>query len=144
MWWSLLTEFFLVSSLSLLFVWQIENWGFLFRKLLFSITQQIDQKVTELDDFSLTNISSFLINTFLGLLVFGMSFFYLGVLRVLSKELVIGVTSVSAILIFLFFKRWQNFTWVRLQSFVIDNKFILVGLFLFFVFSVTFCFQANH
>jgi len=59
MWWPLLAEFFLVSSLSLLFVWQIENWGFLFRKLLFSITRQIDQKVTELDDFSLTNISSF-------------------------------------------------------------------------------------
>ena len=141
MWWPLLAEFFLVSSLSLLFVWQIENWGFLFRKLLFSITQQIDQKVTELDDFSLTNISSFLINIFLGLLVFGMSFFYLGVLRVLSKELVIGVTSVSAILIFLFFKRWQNFTWVRLQSFVIDNKFILVGLFLVLVLVLPFAFR---
>ncbi len=141
-WWSLLAEFFIVSSLSLLFIWQIENLGFLFRKFIFLTTQRVDKTIVNPENFYLSGVSVFSINLFLGLLVFGMSCFYLGVLRILSRELVIGVAALSSILIFLLFKRGRGFAWrLRLRFFVADNKFILIGLGLFFVLVLPFAFR---
>ncbi len=141
MWWYLLQEFLLVFTLSWLFVWQIENLGFLFRKFIFFLTRRVDKTIIHPENFYFGEISVVVINLFLGLLAFGMSFFYLGVFRILSKELVIGVTALSSILIFLLFKRWRDWTWANLRFFVTENKFILIGLGLFFVLVLPFAFR---
>ncbi len=133
----------MASFLSLFFIWQIENFGFLSRKIIFFLSKKIDKTKDTVKDKGNIKIdfSPFLINIFLGLLAFGMIFFFIGSLRILSKEIVLLMTLISSVCIFVFFKRWQEFSYSNLKSFFDENKFILLGVFLFFILTLPFTFR---
>jgi len=120
-------EFWLVFGLAVFFLWQVENLGFLIRLIIYKLASKLNLKIS----FNQNVFSDYFFNIFLGLLIFGMTFFWVGVLHLLSPNLVLLGTFLAAVSIFFKFKRWKNFDLKVLSNWIIENKFILIGCSIF-------------
>lgn len=132
-----LQEFLLTFPLTVLFLWQVENLGFLLVRAVKLVSVKTGRQLSWEPVFWNQHI----FQIFLGLLVFGMLFFGVGVARMLSREIVLGLTLIVSLSIFVIHRRWREYKLTSLRLFWNQNKANLLGVLLFFGLTFGFTFR---
>ncbi|MEI6728917.1 MAG: hypothetical protein WCK98_04705 [bacterium] len=112
-------NFIITLSLALTFLVIVENCGFLYIKLL----KWILKIQSEPKHF----VNGITVNILVGLVVFAMGLFLLGVSHLLKPELILGFSGLP-IFLNLFFQRWKQINLKDLLLSLKENKYILFGL----------------
>lgn len=125
----LIREALLTSGLALLFIIQVEAFGFALMALIKIISAKLKWKA-EANDWLLSSVP---LRVFLGLLAYSSTFFLLGLGNLLSKTIVLVLSAAITLLVWLAGRRWRAFKLNNLHKLWNENKFIFLGLGLFFL-----------
>lgn len=121
--------FYLIASIipAILFIFIVEQFGYFFVRSLGSILSYLNLSSSE--DKPAKN--SIIINYFVGMVVFAMCLFFLGIFRLFYPNVILYGSILVSLLIFVISKRWQNFSPQKTLDYFKENRFVYFGLAIF-------------
>jgi hypothetical protein len=101
-------EIFVSLGLAVVFVWQIENYGYGFLKLIDFVFHKLGRLVNPNPINPSNQTYSLGVKLATGLVVYAMCFFFIGLLNLLYPVVVLGFTACVSLGIWLGFRRWRR------------------------------------
>lgn len=131
------SEIVLSLGLAILFLWQLEGFGYLAYKFI----KLLDKKLKLTSKTNLDEKPSSIILILIGSVFFTLTFFTLGLLSLLSKPLVVILSILPATLALIIFRRWKKFNLKTIKQSIKDNVWINLSAIGFFLFLFPFAFR---